>query len=290
MSSCIGDSMISIAFPILVWRILTRGIAGISTTSQALHLVTFLLRYSDIVMDYPENESQVYTSTWQKFYMILAAAGVLVAMRFHKSSQGYIWPREQRLLATLKESCIYLVPSLLLAYRINYGSFSWSESWSSHTSGSDWLSLLSKYFSPEDLVNLDARGGVKIAWATSTFLAAIADIPQYIVYYRHTTQKMDRLLMTIMAMVSFSGVFYGSSSVARWHDTGFLDYITLGSAIMQIFAFWMFFIFVATKVNDHEYTSITDLEAQLEAYDEERWGGGARYSLSQVDEPREVEK
>lgn len=137
-------------------------------------------------------------------------------MRYHKSPPGYTASREQRLVSILKESSIYLVLSILLAYRINYASFSWSESWSSHTSGFNWITLISDYFSAHDLLGLNTRDGIKVAWAASIFLVAVADIPQYVTYYRATSQRIDRFLMTIMAVASLSATFYAMGSIARW--------------------------------------------------------------------------
>jgi hypothetical protein len=62
------------------------------------------------------------------------------------------------------------------------------------------------------------------------------------------------------------------------HERAF-DPIAIVAALIQVFAFWMFFVLVISKVNDVFSESHYDLEAQLEEYDNERWG---------VEEPRIV--
>lgn len=49
----------------------------------------------------------------------------------------------------------------------------------------------------------------------------------------------------------------------------------------------MFFVLVMTKVNDCNSDLLDDLEAQMEEYDTERWGGEARDPYAIVEEPRE---
>lgn len=123
---------------------------------------------------------------------------------------------KQRLLSIFKESSIYITLSFLLAYRINYGSFSWSDSWSSRISSLNWLSVVAQYFSVEDLLHMNAHDAGEVMWAASIFLAGGAGIPQYITYYRHVTHKIDRLLMSAMAMISLAPLFYIPLWVARF--------------------------------------------------------------------------
>jgi len=123
---------------------------------------------------------------------------------------------KQRLTSIVKESGIYITLSFLLAYRINYGSFSWSESWSSRVSSLNWLSVVAQYFSVEDLLGINTHDAGEILWAASIFLVGIAGIPQYITYYRHVTHKIDRLLMSVMAMISLASLFYIPLWVAQF--------------------------------------------------------------------------
>jgi hypothetical protein len=50
------------------------------------------------------------------------------------------------------------------------------------------------------------------------------------------------------------------------------DGITVVGGVIQVFAFWMFFVLVVNKVNDTVSEGVLDLEAQLAKYDLERWG------------------
>jgi hypothetical protein len=43
-------------------------------------------------------------------------------------------------------------------------------------------------------------------------------------------------------------------------------------SVIQVFAFWMFFVLVVNKVNDTVSEGVEDIEAQLAKYDLERWG------------------
>jgi len=50
------------------------------------------------------------------------------------------------------------------------------------------------------------------------------------------------------------------------------DPIAVVGGVIQVFAFWMFFVLVVNKVNDTLSEGVLDLEAQLASYDSERWG------------------
>jgi ER lumen protein retaining receptor len=121
-----------------------------------------------------------------------------------------------KLVPIVKESSIYITLSFLLAYRINYGSFSWSDSWSSHTSSLNWLSLVAQYFSIEDVLGINTHDASEVVWAASIFLAGVAGIPQYVTYYRHVTHKLDKLLMSVMAMISLGSFCYIPLWVAQF--------------------------------------------------------------------------
>jgi hypothetical protein len=114
---------------------------------------------------------------------------------------------KQRFTSIVKQSSIYITLSFLLAYRINYGSFSWSNSWSSRTSSFNRLSVVSHYFSVKDLLGINAHDAGEVLWAASIFLSGMAGIPQYIIYYRYVTNRIDKLLMSVMAMTSLAPLF-----------------------------------------------------------------------------------
>lgn len=271
----VGGLILSAAYPLLLARILARGNVGISTTSQVLHSVTFLLRYAGVWLEKTPGEHQGSSEwVWLQLYLIPASVLILVSMRY-RTGGAQTMSSKQRLVSIIKESVIYITLSFLLAYRVNYGSFSWSDSWISHTTSLDWLSLVVQYFSVEDLLHTNARDASEVMWAASIFLAGVADIPQYVTYYRHVTHKIDRPLMSIMAMISLSPLFYIPLWVARYTETHSFNYIALSGATLQAFSFWMFFVLVVTKMSGGDSDVLEDLEAQLEEYDTSRWGGQA---------------
>jgi hypothetical protein len=188
-------------------------------------LVAFLLRDAGIWLEKSPGKLQGTFSegAWLKVYLIPASVLTLVRYQFVIIRRIYSLDcqvsmtycnsgiqaicSKQRFSSIAKELGIYITLSFLLAYRINYGSFSWSDSWSSRISSLNWLSLVTEYFSVEALLGINTHDAGEVLWAASIFLSGIAGIPQYITYYRHVTHKIDRLLMSIMAMTSLASLF-----------------------------------------------------------------------------------
>lgn len=113
----------------------------------------------------------------------------------------------------LRDYAFYLIPAFLIAYRFNYASFSWLRPHESVGAGQTshtfaWVVYIAEYFSFGDLFSLDARDAKELAWAMSIFLAAFADIPQYVSYYQSIKGGMDWWLMSAMALFTSGRMFY----------------------------------------------------------------------------------
>lgn len=288
----IADLALILSFPILIGRIIARGNAGVSLTSQVLHLLVFLLRYTDLglyQLSYvlPSSSVRMIFATWgdelaflwtplTKVYLICAAASVLVAMGYRalKDRQTKSWRlTHENLVTCAKTYTLYLLPVFLLAYRLNYTSFGWLPgSWRFESSNHTLVSLISEYFSLEDLLNINERDAKEVAWAASIYLAAIADIPQYKAYYRYARENIDWWLMSSMALLASWRLLYIGHWIARYLEEHIFDTIAFIGAIVQVFVFWMFFVLVVSKVNNVFSEREQDLEAQLAEYDSSRWG------------------
>jgi len=287
----IADVALLLAFPVLIARIIIRGNAGVSLTSQVLHLLVFLFRYSDLNLgtlyaffdpSFPSWKikfAYLWTPT-TKGYLICAAFSVLVAMGYRavKDKQFQSWTfTRQAAVASAKAYALYLLPALLLGYRFNYASFSWVSYHGSYATPAasaehNLVTLISEYFSPRDLLNINTLDAREVAWATSIFLAAIADIPQYKKYYRYVKDRIDWWLMSFMALIASWRLLYFIHWIARYVEEHHFDPIAVVGGVIQVFAFWMFFVLVVNKVNDTLSEGVLDLEAQLASYDSERWG------------------
>jgi hypothetical protein len=117
----------------------------------------------------------------------------------------------------LREYALYIVPAFLIAYRFNYTSFSWLSQREAvdvvhtyHTFG--WVASIMRYFSLSDLINISGPDFDELAWAVSIFLAAFADIPQYLKYYQTIKGGMDWWLMSAMALFASGRMLY----IAHW--------------------------------------------------------------------------
>ncbi|KAG8808933.1 hypothetical protein FRC17_003695 [Serendipita sp. 399] len=269
-----GDTAAMLAFPILIGRILKRGNDGISVTSQLLHVVVFVLRFADLHSWFLQSLKHLAWPAVARVVVFMGALAVPTAMAYRARKSGRTVLSRASISRVALEALKYMVPAFLIAYRFNYTSFSWvSSTTSSHQSSSSGsiFSPLFDYFSLHDLVNMDERQAFEVAWAASIYLGAIADIPQYMTYYRHVQNKMDWWLVSSLALMVFNRIFYAMHWVFDYIRFEFFDWVSFVGALVQVLAFWMFFVLVVSKVNDVLGESDRDLEAQMEEFDA-RWG------------------
>jgi hypothetical protein len=112
-------------------------------------------------------------------------------------------------LSALRPFLLCFVPAFFLGYRLNYASYTVLRYNNSPSNESfSWISALAHYFSLDDLFNSSTSDALEVAWATSIYLAAIADIPQYIKYHRYSRTKMDWWLMAPTALLASSRMLY----------------------------------------------------------------------------------
>lgn len=122
----------------------------------------------------------------------------------------------ETLVTCAKTYTLYLLPAFLLAYRLNYTSFGWLPgSWRFESSNHSLVSLISEYFSVDDLLNINERDAKEVAWAASIYLSAIADIPQYKTYYRYVRGSIDWWLMSSMGLLASWRLLYIGHWIAR---------------------------------------------------------------------------
>jgi hypothetical protein len=132
-----------------------------------------------------------------------------------KQFQSWTFTR-QAAVSSAKTYALYLLPALLAGYRFNYTSFSWVP-YPGHdvALSSDLVTLVSEFFSPRDLLDINTLDSKEVAWATSIFLASIADIPQYKRYYRYVKERIDWWLMSYMALIASWRLLYIINWIAR---------------------------------------------------------------------------
>ncbi|KAG8817246.1 endoplasmic reticulum retention protein [Serendipita sp. 400] len=261
-----------VAYPILVGRIIKRGNSGLSLTSQLLHVVLFSLRYADTESWSTQAFVQMQWAA-ARVIVFVGAIAVPIAMAYRARTSGRTIFSRANISKVLCEMLKYIVPAFLIAYRFNYTSFSWAFNTTSRQqtpSGSIFSTLLD-YFSIEDLVNMDERQAYEVAWSTSIYLAAIADIPQYITYYRHVQDRIDWWLVSSLALVALGRVLYMVHWVSRYAQYQVFDYISFSGGIVQVIAFCLFLALVVSKVSDVLDDNDKDLEAHMEEFDA-RWG------------------
>jgi hypothetical protein len=144
-----------------------------------------------------------------------------MAYRAVKDKQFQSWTfTRHAAIASAKTYALYLLPALLLGYRFNYASFSWlsyNRSYVALTTFTEHnvVTLISEYFSTRDLLDINAQDFKEVAWASSIFLAAIADIPQYKRYYRYVKERIDWWLMSFMALIASWRLIYIVHWIAR---------------------------------------------------------------------------
>ncbi|KAG8817248.1 endoplasmic reticulum retention protein [Serendipita sp. 411] len=166
----------------------------------------------------------------------------------------------------LPEMLKYMVLAFLIAYRINYTSFSWvpGKTWTPQNLPGSPLAILLSYFSVKDLINMDKRQAYEVLWSTSIFLAAIADIPQYITYYRHVRTKVDGWLMSSLELAAMSRIFYMIHWISVYGHLHISDPISFVGGLIQVLVFWRFYVLVLGKVSCAVYNNNRDIEAQRE--------------------------
>ncbi|KAG8768226.1 hypothetical protein FRC15_005256 [Serendipita sp. 397] len=306
----VADVAAVLTHPVLVGRILRRGNSGISVTSQLLHVVLFSLRYADTESWLPRNLMYIQWPAIARIIIFGGAIAIPIAMAYRASTEGRIILSRANTSRVLSEMLIYMVPAFLIAYRFNYTCFSWvdngsfclppqyflnppedtdvwddwdlPETWHPQTPSYSPFSTLLDYFSVRDLVNMDKRQAYEVAWSTSIFLAAIADIPQYITYYRHVQKKVDWWLVSSLALAALSRTFYMVHWVLRYIGFWSWDPVGFVGGLVQVLAFLLFLVLVVKKVIDVLSESNKDLEAQIREFDP-RWGQGSEAEIPVVD-------
>jgi len=294
-----GDLSLAASFPILIARILRKGVAGVSATTHGFHLVIFLARYLDLwtVTSFSRTETwREWFDTWYnplaKLYLINAASAVLIAFAYahvrdnpstRKSMANEL---KSNFFSSLKYLAVYVIPAALLAYRFHYGQHSYlyrpfsaptsSFESSAQTKGLEhvfgWFKSAVEFFSPADLFLMGERELFEVAWSFSVYLSAIADIPQYMAYYHYLGSRtsIDWHLMVNMFLTAMFRVFYIPHWIIRFSQEGVLDPIVFAAGVVQVFAFWMFFVLCFNRVNTN-FVEGLDEEAHWDEYDS-RWG------------------
>lgn len=294
-----GDLSLAASFPILTARILRKGVAGVSVTTHGLHLIIFLARYLDLLTVSNFSPAETWTewlNSWynplMKLYLFHAASAVLIAYAYahvrDNLSTRKSMANELRsdFFSSLKNFAVYVIPAILLAYRFHYGQHSYlhepfatptsSFEPNIHTEGLEhvfgWFKSAIEFFSPADLFLMDMGELFEVAWSFSIYLSAIADIPQYMAYYHYLGSRtsIDWYLMTNMLLTAMFRVFYIPHWIIRFSQDGAFDPIVFTAGIVQVFAFWMFFVLCFNKVNTN-FADGLDEEAHWDEYDS-RWG------------------
>jgi len=207
--------------------------------------------------------------------------------------------------SSLKHFAVYVIPAALLAYRFHYGQHSYlyepfaaptsSFEPSTRTEGLEhvfgWFKSAIEFFSPADLFLMDQRELFEAAWSFSIYLSAIADIPQYVAYYHYLGSRtsIDWYLMANMFLTAMFRVFYIPHWIIRYvllleppyislipysiysfSKEGVIDPIVFAAGVVQVFAFWIFFVLCFSKINNN-FAEGLDEEAQWDEFDS-RWG------------------
>jgi hypothetical protein len=294
-----GDLSLVASFPILISRILRKGVAGVSVTTHGLHLIVFLARYLDLwtVTNFSTTETwKEWFITWYnpllKLYLIHAASAVLIVFAYahvrdnlptRKSMANEL---KSNFFSSLKKFAVYMIPAALLAYRFHYGQHSYlhipfaaptsSFEPSTRTEGLEhvfgWFKSAIEFFSPADLFLMDRWELIDVAWSFSIYLSAIADIPQYVAYYHYLGSRtsIDWYLMANMFLTAMFRAFYIPHWVIRFNQEHSMDPIAFAAGVVQAFAFWMFFVLCYGKINNN-FAEGLDEEAQWDEFDS-RWG------------------
>lgn len=294
-----GDLSLVASFPILISRILRKGVAGVSVTTHGLHLIIFLARYLDL---WTVN-SFSRTETWEewfitsynpllKLYLTHAASAVLIVFAYahvrdnlptRKSMANEL---KSNFFSSLKNFAVYMIPAALLAYRFHYGQHSYlhipfaaptsSFEPSTRTEGLEhvfgWFKSAIEFFSPADLFLMDQSELFEVAWSFSIYLSATADIPQYVAYYHYLGSRtsIDWHLMANMFLTAMFRAFYIPHWVIRFNQERVIDPIAFAAGVVQVFAFWIFFVLCFSKINNN-FAEGLDEEAQWDEFDS-RWG------------------
>jgi len=293
-----GDLSIMASFPILIARILRKGVAGVSVTTHGLHLIIFLARYMDLwtITDFSRTETwEEWFKTWHnpivKLYLLHAASAVLIALAYAHTRDNLSARKsmanelKSNFFSSLKSFAVYVIPATLLAYRFHYGPhshlyrpFTPASSFgpSTQTNGLEhifgWFKSAIEFFSPADLFLMNQSELVEVAWAFSIHLSAIADIPQYVAYYHYLGSRtsIDWYLMTNMFLTAMFRGFYIPHWVIRYTWEYRIDTIAFAAAVVQVFGFWIFFVLCFSKVNN-SFAEGLDEEAHWDEFDS-RWG------------------
>jgi len=224
--------------------------------------------------------------------LIHAASAVLIAFAYahvrdnlptRKSMANEL---KSNFFSSLKNFAVYVIPATLLAYRFHYGQHSYLyEPFAAPTSSFEpgtqteglehvfgWFKSAIEFFSPADLFLMDRRELFEVAWSFSVYLSAIAEIPQYVTYYHYLDSRtsIDWFLMANMSLTALFRVFYIPHWVIRFSQEGAFDPIIFVAGVVQVFAFWIFFVSCFNKVNNN-FTEGLDEEAHWDEFDS-RWG------------------
>ncbi|KAG8842223.1 hypothetical protein FRB91_004342 [Serendipita sp. 411] len=187
-------------------------------------------------------------------------------MECHARTGGRTVLSRAKISKVLPKMLKYMVLAFLIAYRINYTSFSWAprKIWTPQNLPDSPLMILLSYFSVKDLINMDKRQAYEVVWSTSIFLAAIADIPQYITYYHHVRTKVDGWLMSSLELTAMSRVFYMIHWISVNGRLHISDPISFVGGLIQVLVFWRFYVHVLGKVSCAVRNNNRDIEAQRE--------------------------
>ncbi|KAG8808934.1 hypothetical protein FRC17_003696 [Serendipita sp. 399] len=198
------------------------------------------------------------------------AIAVLIAMAYRARKDGHTILSQARISRVALEALKYIVPAFFIAYRCNHTSFSWV-SIRNHSlqvpslrvpSGSI-LSLLIDYFSIHDLVSMARYEAFEVTWSMSIFLGAVADIPQYMTYYRHVQDEMDWWLVSSLGLTALGCTFYTTHWVTEYIRIQYFSWLHFSGAVVQILTFWIFFVLVVRKVDSVSNGDNTDPELQI---------------------------
>ncbi|KAJ7576950.1 hypothetical protein C8J56DRAFT_1061665 [Mycena floridula] len=240
----LAEFSLIVSFPILISRVASSkdGCNGVSLVTQVLHFVVFAMRYVDIFLEPSRSWGWYLPSV--KAYLIAISAWVVVVMAYRFLMDWSTKPTNVNILKFFRTVALFLVPSILLGFGVNfldnfYGRLDLSIGlWSS-------------------LMMIQKREWMEIFWASSQYLSGVCDIPQYLAYHSYLNGRQGHdfwLLASLFSLTNFRH-FYIAKWIVWYADYGIFDLISLLGASIQIITFWIFMVMCRSRLKSNRITS-----------------------------------
>ncbi|EIM81955.1 uncharacterized protein STEHIDRAFT_134250 [Stereum hirsutum FP-91666 SS1] len=205
-----ADMCIFLSFPVLLYRIRTKGATGVSLSTQFMHCFAFFARYLDLF--FKGGELGAYL-TWMKIYILIAAITTVHSLL-----------TAQRPFSTHEANSILSQVFATTSICLLLGSF---------------LS----YSPPFSNLHLHLHTDlVEVAWAFSVYLAAVADVPQLMEYDR--MERKDTLLTAYLVLCFAFRALYLPHLVLRYLDQGLFDVISIFGGLVQTSIYIIYGLFI----------------------------------------------